>query len=64
MTADESRKRILDVLKSSSNPLQKADIVKAAGISTSTWNLRIKELISSKKVKRLGTGRETRYQKV
>lgn len=61
MTADDSKNRILEVLSSIDKPLQKAVIVKEAGISTSTWNLRIKELLSSKQVKREGTGRDTKY---
>jgi len=61
MPAKDSKKRILDVLSTAGGPLKKSEIVEKAGISTSTWNLRIKDLLASGRVKRVGTGRETRY---
>lgn len=61
MSAEDSRKRILEALNSVNHPLKKGEIVDKAGISTSTWNLRIKELIEDKLVKRQGSGRETQY---
>jgi len=59
--ADESRKRILDVLEKADQPLRKADIVEAAGISPFTWNARIKELLSKGRVIRHGRQRDATY---
>jgi hypothetical protein len=64
MTADDSKNRILKALNAANHPLKKAEIVKESGISTSTWNLRIKELLASNKVKREGSGRDTKYLSV
>ena len=61
LTAEDSRNRILEVLRSTNHPLKKAEIIQEAGISTSTWNLRIKELLASENIKREGTGRDTKY---
>jgi DNA-binding transcriptional regulator GbsR (MarR family) len=61
MSAEECKERILGVLKSARRPLKKSEIVKKAAISTSTWNLRIKELLAADKVKKQGAGRDTRY---
>ena len=59
--ATESRERILDALRSSKKPLKKSEIVSASGVSPSSWNLRIKELLEEKLVQRHGSGRETTY---
>jgi hypothetical protein len=61
ISAAESKERILDTLRSSKNPLKKAEIVSASGVSPSSWNLRIKELLEEKLVQRHGSGRETTY---
>ena len=61
MSANESQKRILDALASESRPLQKSEIISATGISPSTWNIRIKELIADGKVVREGDRRDTKY---
>lgn len=61
MSAEESQARILKCLKSSKVPLKKNEIIKETGISASTWNIRIKELLKSKKVKRHGERRDTTY---
>lgn len=59
--ASESRERILGALRSSKMALKKAEIVSESGVSPSSWNLRIKELLDEKLVQRHGSGRETTY---
>ncbi|MCB1049550.1 MAG: winged helix-turn-helix domain-containing protein [Acidobacteria bacterium] len=61
ISATESRKRILRCLESASRPLKKKQILKETGISPSTWNLRIKELVHTGKVMRHGERRDTTY---
>jgi len=61
MSAADSQKRILDILSAESRPLQKSEIITATGISPSTWNIRIKELLVDGKVVRQGDRRDTRY---
>ena len=64
MSADESRRRILKCLRSSDTPLKKNQIIKDTGISPSTWNIRIKELLENGEVKRKGDRRDTTYTSV
>ena len=61
ISASESRKRILRCLESAKKPLKKKQILKETGISPSTWNLRIKELVHTGKVMRHGERRDTTY---
>ena len=61
MSAEESRNRIIASLEKANRPLRKAEIVELSGISPSTWNLRIKELLRQGKVKREGERRESVY---
>jgi hypothetical protein len=61
ISAKDSRNRIVSVLSGAKTPMQKSDIIAAAGVSPSTWNLRIKELLDDRTVKRHGTGRQTAY---
>jgi len=61
MSAPESRQRILKCLKSSGEPLKKNQIIKETGVSPSTWNLRINELLDSGSVVRHGQRRDTTY---
>lgn len=61
MSADEARDRIMSALRGAGESLQKSEILKATGVSASTWNIRIKELIEKGKVKRDGERRDTRY---
>ena len=61
MSAAESRARILQCLKKGKKPLKKNQIIKETGISSSTWNIRIKELIKDGIVKRHGNRRDTTY---
>ena len=61
MSASESQKRIINILSTESRPLQKAEIINATGISPSTWNIRIKELMAAGKVVRRGDRRDTKY---
>jgi len=61
MSAEECRRRIISVLGKSKRPMQKAEIIRDTGISPSTWNLRVKELITEGKVKRTGERRDTKY---
>ena len=59
--AEESRQRILAVLKDADGALRKADIVSNAEISPSTWNARIKELLADGRVIRHGRQRDATY---
>ncbi len=61
ISASESRRRILTVLADAKGPLKKAEILRKTGISTSTWNVRIKELLSQGKVSRSGERRDSVY---
>jgi DNA-binding transcriptional ArsR family regulator len=61
MSAEESRQRILKALGDAKEPQQKSQIISATGISPSTWNIRIKELMEAGKVKRMGDRRDTKY---
>ena len=61
MSAAESRSRILKCLQTSGSPLKKNQIIKETGISASTWNIRIKELLKDQVVKRHGDRRDTTY---
>ena len=61
LSADEAKKRILTALVSAGKPLQKAEILKITGLSSSTWNLRIKDLLDEGSVARIGHRRESVY---
>jgi len=61
MTADECQQRIMAALTQAERPLQKAEIIHSTGISPSTWNIRIKELMKDGKVVRKGVRRDTKY---
>jgi hypothetical protein len=61
MSAKECRERIVSVIGAAQTPLQKAEIISKASISPSTWNVRIKELLSDGTVSKAGKGRRTRY---
>ena len=61
MSAQECQNRILNALSSSEQPLQKSEIINSTGISPSTWNIRIKELMDNGKVMRKGDRRDTKY---
>ena len=61
LPAEESRARIVEVIKNADGPLRKADIVSRAGISPSTWNSRITELLQLGSVKRHGRQRDATY---
>ncbi|MDJ0835095.1 MAG: hypothetical protein QNK37_01180 [Acidobacteriota bacterium] len=60
--ATESQNRIVNILEEAGEPLRKGDIVSRAGISSSTWNARIKELLKTGKVIREGTLRDSTYR--
>lgn len=62
ISAEEAKERIVGTLKSAGKALSKSEIVEKAGISPSSWNLRIKELLQSKLVSKEGKGRETKYR--
>jgi len=62
MSAAECQKRIMSALQKAERPLQKGEIIRATGISPSTWNIRIKELMHEGKVVRQGERRDTTYQ--
>lgn len=61
ISSKECKKRILSVLEKSKAPMRKNEIIRSAGISGSTWNTRIKELLGEGCVIRHGQRRETRY---
>ena len=61
ISSHECKRRILTVLEGSGTPMRKNEIIRSAGISGSTWNTRIKELLSEGCVTRQGQRRETRY---
>ena len=61
MSAAECQKRIMNALQKAKRPLQKGEIIRATGISPSTWNIRSKELMLEGKVIRQGERRDTRY---
>lgn len=62
MSAETCRELILETLSNHNGPLQKGDILKATGISASSWNLRIRELLASGEVVKEGDRRDTRYE--
>ena len=62
MSAGECQNRIMGALQQAKRPLQKAEIINATGISPSTWNIRIKELMGDGKVLRQGDRRDTKYR--
>ncbi len=61
MSAEEAKKRILTALVAAEKPLRKSEIVNNSGVSASTWNLRISELLSDGSVKREGDRRDSVY---
>ena len=61
MSAEESRKRIMTCLKGAAGPLKKKQVLKQTGLSSSTWNLRIRELVGKGRVHRHGERRDTTY---
>ncbi len=61
MSAEECRTRIMGALSRANKSLQKSEIINLTGISASTWNVRIKELMVEGKVERHGDRRDTRY---
>lgn len=61
MSARESRARILECLRHARRPLKKNHIIRETGISASTWNIRIKELMQLGHVRRHGNRRDTTY---
>ena len=61
ISAEECTRRIIRVLEKSDHPLNKSQIVSAAGISSSTWNIRVKEMLENGVIAKLGKGRQTTY---
>lgn len=61
MSAEESRRRILNALKEAKKPMKKGDIIAKTNISPSTWNIRVKELLESGSVTKEGDRRDTTY---
>jgi len=59
--AEESIRRILSCLKEARQPLQKRQILMATGVSASSWNLRIRDLLRSGRVVRIGQRRDSTY---
>lgn len=62
MSAEEAKEKIIATLKSAGDAISKSEIVEQSGISPSSWNLRIKELLKGKAVSKEGKGRETKYR--
>ena len=63
ISAAECSTRILQCLEAAGEPVKKIRILKETGISPSTWNMRIKDLIERGLVKRHGQRRDTTYSK-
>jgi hypothetical protein len=61
MPAAESKESILNAISAAGRPIQKAEIITSAGISPSSWNVRIKELLADGQVIREGSGRQAHY---
>jgi len=61
ISAEECIHRITGALRNSDSPLNKSQIVSAAGISSSTWNVRVKEMLAKGKISKKGSGRQTTY---
>jgi predicted transcriptional regulator len=61
MSADESRRRIMNALKDAGGPLKKSEIIAKTNISSSTWNIRVRELLESGEVTKSGDRRDTTY---
>ena len=61
MSASESRERIIQCLEQAGQPLKKNDIIRETGVSPSTWNIRIKDLLAEGIVQRAGDRRDTAY---
>ena len=64
MSSADSRNRILECLRAAKQPMKKNHIIRETGISASTWNIRIKELLKEGSVKRQGDRRDTTYTNV
>lgn len=62
MSAGECQKRIVGALTKANHPMQKSEIIDITGISPSTWNIRIKELVRAGLVVRSGDRRDTKYR--
>ena len=62
ISAEEARERILRTLKQANSAMKKSDILSSTGISNSTWNLRIRELLDEKRVKKVGDKANTVYR--
>lgn len=61
LTADETREMILTYLRNANEPVKRKEIIDATGISLSSWNLQIRELLRKELVKRTGSKSETTY---
>lgn len=61
ITADQYREMVLEILREANRPMKKSEIIEGSGLSVSTWNLRINELVNSGKIKRKGNRRDTTY---
>lgn len=61
LSAAESKRRILRCLSDAPSPLKKKEILRETGISPSTWNIRIRELVEKGAVVRQGNRRDTTY---
>ena len=53
MSVEECKRRILTALSSAGEAMSKSEIVSTSDISASTWNIRIRELLTEGKVKRV-----------
>ena len=61
ISAEECVRRITEALRNSDIPLNKSQIVSAADISSSTWNVRVKEMLANRQIAKKGSGRQTTY---
>jgi hypothetical protein len=62
LSAEKARNEILEVLKRSPRPLSRREILNSTGVNPSSWNLRVLELLGKGKVRKVGTGRNTKYK--
>jgi len=58
---EEARAQILKALERAKSPLSRHEILLKTDVSAASWNLRVLELLGKKKIRKVGSGRGTRY---
>jgi len=61
MSGDVYKKKVLETLNAADGPMKKSDVIKQAGLSSTTWHFRIRELLADGEVIREGTRGEAIY---